>query len=404
MIIREGVQPAGGAFRSGVGFAESSRSPHDVLHRLGVGLGIVLLCAACGRTVTAATAYGGPGGRALALQRTSGGGVSSVSLADHPESPAAEASLRDASRDAPYDAAQGAALDAARDTARDTAEDAWHYLLLQTGLGPRNPGSPGHRRLVDFLVSELAKSADDVQVQPFNVVYEGAAYSMANVTALFRSSTGGEKPFILLGAHFDTRPRAECDAVPARRSIPIVGANDGASGVAVLLEIASVLARTRPPVPVMIAFFDGEDLGASTSSMFLGSRHLAGKTDPSDVRCMVLLDMVADADLDIYIEGNSHLSSPDLVDTVWSAAERLGYGRVFHREVRYHILDDHVPFIERGIPAVDIIDFDYPYWHTTLDTPDKCSPKSLQIVRDVILDVILRDESASLSLHEPDGF
>jgi Peptidase family M28. len=84
------------------------------------------------------------------------------------------------------------------------------------------------------------------------------------------------------------------------------------------------------------------------------------------VRYMVLLDMVGDANLDICVEGHSQLSSPDLVDRVWSAAERLGYGHAFHREVRYHILDDHVPFIEKGIPAIDIIDFDYPYWHTTL--------------------------------------
>lgn len=336
-----------------------------------MGLGIVLLCAACGCRITAATSRGGADERAPGPGRAPGRNISFEGPASASNAP---------------------------------PQDAWYYLERQTSFGPRNPGSAGHRKVTEFLVSELAKCADDVQVQPFNVVYGGATYSMANITALFRSAAGDERPFILLGAHFDTRPRAERDPIPARRFTPIMGANDGASGVAVLLEIAGVLARTRPPVPVMIAFFDGEDLGTSIDSMFLGSRHLAGKVDPSHVRYMVLLDMVGDADLDIYVEGHSQLSSPDLVDRVWSAAERLGYGHVFHREVRYHILDDHVPFIEKGIPAIDIIDFDYPYWHTTLDTVDKCSPRSLQIVRDVVLEVILRDETAHPPLHKPEGF
>jgi Zn-dependent M28 family amino/carboxypeptidase len=292
----------------------------------------------------------------------------------------------------------------AGDHAGDMVEDAWHYLEFQTRLGPRNPGSTGHRELVDFLVSELVKSADDVQVQPFEVAHEGAKYSMTNVSALFKASDGRERPFILLGAHFDTRPRAECDPVPELRSSPILGANDGASGVAVLLEIARMLAYRRPPVPVMLAFFDGEDFGASTDWMFLGSRRYAETTNPSDVMCVLLLDMIGDEDLDIYVERYSLLSSPDLVDTVWSAAERLGHGQTFHRELGLYILDDHIPFIERGIPSIDIIDFDYPYWHTTLDTADKCSPHSLRIVRDVVLEVILRGEFAGPSLHKPEGF
>jgi len=283
------------------------------------------------------------------------------------------------------------------------SQDAWHYLERQVSFGPRNPGSDGHRKVVDFIASELGRSADVVQVRPFDAVYEGTAYSMANITALFKSASGKEEPFILLAAHFDTRPRAEHDPLPERRLTPIMGANDGGSGVAVLLEIAGMLARTRPPVPVMLAFFDGEDLGASADCMFLGSRRLAESVDPGQVTYMLLLDMVGDADLNICVEGYSQLSAPDVVDAVWSSAERLGYGDTFSREVRYHILDDHVPFIERGIPAVDIIDFDYPYWHTTLDTMDKCSPRSLQIVKDVVLDTIFRNGAAPPSLRKPDG-
>lgn len=336
---------------------------HGVFRSLCIGFGAALLCAACGCRIPAAASgcsvddvTQGPG---LVPGRT-------ISLGGDP-------------------AAGG----------RDAGPcDAWHYLERQVSLGPRNPGSPGHREVREFIESELARYADKVQVHPFDAVCDGATYAMANITALFRSAGGDERPFILLGAHFDTRPRAERDPIPARRLTPILGANDGGSGVAVLLEIAAVLARRRPPVPVMLAFFDGEDYGTSADSMFLGSRRFAGEVHTSDVRCMILLDMVGDADLDIYVEGNSQSSSPGLVDLVWTAAERLGHTDVFHRTVRYHILDDHVPFIERGIPSVDIIDFDYPYWHTTLDTLDKCSPESLRIVRNVIIEAIFSVSSS----------
>lgn len=280
----------------------------------------------------------------------------------------------------------------ARPTTRDAISanphDAWHYLNQQLSFGPRNPGSPGHRRMIDFLMSELAKYADEVTTQEFWVCHEGKGYVMTNVAALFRSADGERAPFVILGAHFDTRPRAELDPDPAKRALPIMGANDGASGVAVLLEIAGMLALKRPPVPLMLAFFDGEDFGPTVDSMFLGSRRFAQETEPSSVESMILLDMVGDANLEIYIEGNSWRSASALVRAVWESASRLGYGHVFRNEVLHYVLDDHVPFIERGIPCVDIIDFDYPYWHTTHDTADKCSRESLRIVRDVVLDVV----------------
>lgn len=244
----------------------------------------------------------------------------------------------------------------------------------------------------EFLVSELSKYADEVSIDDFQTRYEGCDYPMTNVSALFRSVDGSEEPFIILAAHFDTRPRAELDPDVSKRSLPIPGANDGASGTAVLLEIAGALARRSPPIPVLLAFFDGEDFGPGVEWMFLGSRRLAQQVDPSSVICMILLDMVGDLDLDIYVEGNSWLGYPDLARAVWASASRLGYGDVFHDEVRHYVLDDHVPFVERGIPALDVIDFDYPYWHTTLDTADKCSAVSLRIVRDVVLDAIFGGE------------
>ncbi len=270
--------------------------------------------------------------------------------------------------------------------------DAWYYLRAQLGFGPRNPGSPGHRKAIEFLKSELARYADEVMCEEFEVRHEGARYPMANVAGLFRSSASEDTPFAIIGAHFDTRPRAEFDPDPARRLWPIQGANDGASGVAVLLELAGALARARPPVPVMLVFFDGEDFGETTDRMFLGSRRFAQDLAPSSVRYMILVDMVGDADLDIYIEGHSNESCPRLVSRAWSWASRLGYGHIFHDEVLHYVLDDHVPFIERGIPSMDIIDFDYPYWHTTMDTEDKCSRESLRVVGDVLLSVIFDEE------------
>ncbi len=277
---------------------------------------------------------------------------------------------------------------ACAETECDHHPDAWWYLECQISFGPRNPGSVGHVQVREFLCAELLNYADSVEVQEFEVVYEGKEYEMANISAFFQSASGESEPYVILSAHFDTRPRAEHDPEPLLRSTPIIGANDGASGVAVLMEIAGVLATRRPPVPIKLMFFDGEDFGSSVDMMFLGSRRLAATIDPSQIRYMILLDMVGDAELDIFIEGYSYSSAPQLIDAVWNSAASMGYESVFHNEVQNWILDDHLPFINRGIPSIDIIDFDYPFWHTTSDTIDKCSKESLSVVRNVILDVV----------------
>lgn len=272
--------------------------------------------------------------------------------------------------------------------APEDTRDAWWYLEHQVALGPRNPGSEGHRQVRAFLADELERHADRVEVDTFAVAAEGQRHEMSNIAALFKSADGRSEPYVLLGAHFDTRPFAECDPEPSMRHTPIIGANDGGSGVAVLMDIAGTLAVQRPPFPVKLVFFDGEDFGSSLNTMFYGSRRFAANVNPSEVRCMILLDMVGDADLGIYIEGNSYANAPKLVEAVWACAAATGHGDVFHNEVRHRIYDDHIPFIYAGIPAIDIIDFDYPYWHTTGDTIDKCGRLSLNAVRDVVLDFI----------------
>ena len=168
---------------------------------------------------------------------------------------------------------------------------------------------------------------------------------------------------------------ADNDADSANHSLQVPGANDGASGVAVLLE----LARTLPEdtVPIWLVFFDAEDNGNIEGwDWILGSREFV-KNNRLQPRAVVIVDMIGDADLNIYKERNSNA---ELMDQIWNTAKSLGYEDKFIPEYKHSMLDDHTPFVEAGLPAIDIIDFDYPYWHTMQDTTDKVSAESLEIV------------------------
>jgi Zn-dependent M28 family amino/carboxypeptidase len=207
---------------------------------------------------------------------------------------------------------------------------------------------------------------------------------MANIIATYGPAAGTR---VLLCAHWDTRPIADRDPVPANRSQPIPGANDGASGVAVLMELSRILRASPPKVGVTIVLFDGEDWGRSLDDMFFGSRYFADHPVGGPFRYAILLDMVGDASLQLPRERNSHEQARTVVDKVWQAAADLGHSE-FRSTVGQAIYDDHLPLLAKGIPAIDIIDFDYPYWHTLQDTTDKCSPRSLKIVGDVVRRVI----------------
>ncbi|MEE9465006.1 MAG: M28 family peptidase, partial [Candidatus Neomarinimicrobiota bacterium] len=200
---------------------------------------------------------------------------------------------------------------------------------------------------------------------------------------------------VLLLAHYDTRAVADQDPDPANRNQPILGANDGASGVAVLLQLAKLMAREPPLVGVDLLLVDAEDVGRSgdLANFALGTKafltaldQLLGGIRP---RYAVLLDMVGDAQLRLPIEYYSWRDSRRLVQRIWRLARDLGYSQ-FVFEYGPAIYDDHVPLLEAGIPAVDIIDMNYPnaygpsYWHTLEDTPDKCSPESLEAVGTVV--------------------
>ncbi|TAK10895.1 MAG: M28 family peptidase [Anaerolineae bacterium] len=253
-----------------------------------------------------------------------------------------------------------------------SGERAYEDVLTQMSFGPRFIGSEGHALTVEWLVETLSALGWETEVQ--ELVSGGQL--VRNVIA----KRGDGEDWVVLGAHYDTRMVADEDLDPALRGEPVPGANDGASGVAVLLELARVLPDDLEK-EVWLVFFDAEDNGRIEGwDWILGSRAfvdaLIEKPDAA-----VIVDMVGDSDLQLYYEGNS---DDALRQEIWETAAGLGYGQFILLE-KYHMLDDHTPFLQAGIPAVDIIDFDYRYWHTTADTADKVSAASLEAVGATVL-------------------
>ncbi len=240
------------------------------------------------------------------------------------------------------------------------------------GLGPRIPDSMAHTKAIGYIQDELKKAGWTGTV----LKQDSNSHIAYNILAT-RSSL---PPAILLGAHYDSRIFADNDPVEANRLSAVPGANDGASGVAVLLE----LARTLPgdSATTAMLFIDIEDNGHIPGwEWILGSKAFASQmTIQPEV--IVILDMIGDSDLNIFMEKNS---DSEFTQQIWKSAKNLGYGSTFIPEYKYRVLDDHVPFIEKGFRAVDIIDLDYPYWHTTYDTTDKISAASLQIIGETLL-------------------
>ena len=264
------------------------------------------------------------------------------------------------------------------------AKCAFAHLEKQCGFGPRVPGTTAHHETGVYLFKELEKYADAVAFQPFEFQHQDRTIKMNNILARFGEDSAGK---ILLAAHWDTRPFADRDPDPVNQNTPILGANDGASGVAVLLEIARVLKSKPPPIQVIIVLFDGEDYGRTVATMFLGSTYFAENMDGWEADFGILLDMVGDRSLELPMEGYSWNAARDLTETIWRRAEELGLP-AFQRRLGPAIMDDHLPLIQAGVPTINIIDFNYPHWHTVEDTPDKCSAESLEIVGRLVLDII----------------
>jgi len=263
---------------------------------------------------------------------------------------------------------------------------AWSHLLKQCSFGPRDPGSMGYRQCLQYLESELRKTTPDVLRQAFmeNDPATGKPLALTNLIARFYPERTTR---IVLCAHWDTRPWADQDADSSKRRQPILGANDGASGVAVLLEVARCISLLKPLIGVDIVLFDGEDSGreGKLDEYCLGSRWYSQNLDYRLPEAAVLLDMIGGVDQHIPIEQHSQLYAGDLVKEVYDIAARLGVPSFLQTSGR-PVYDDHLHLIEMGIPAIDLIDFDYPYWHTTHDTPEHCSQKSLDNVGRVVFE------------------
>jgi glutaminyl-peptide cyclotransferase len=267
-----------------------------------------------------------------------------------------------------------AATQPAQDLQFDGAR-AWAHLQAQVDIGPRVAGTPANARTREYIISTLAASGIKAVEQPFEARTPIGPVKMANVIA----TLPGDRPErIILASHFDTKLFEE---------FRFVGASDGASSTAALLELARVLESRSRPYTLEFLFFDGEEAfveWTATDSTY-GSRHYVQEARTSgtlaSIKALILLDMIGDKDLNIRREENS---TPWLTDIIWNVAHRLGYQRHFLNEST-PVEDDHLPFLQAGVPAVDIIDLDYVAWHTADDTLDNVSAESVKIVGDVVL-------------------
>lgn len=268
------------------------------------------------------------------------------------------------------------------------ADSAMSYVRQQLAFGPRVPGSPGWQKTGDWMVSRLRVTADAVTEQKWtHTLANGRQIPMRNIFARFKPAATER---ILYVAHWDTRPRADYDPEPANHDKPIPGANDGASGVALLLAVADALKKAPPAAGVDLLFVDGEDWGTfgPDVDVLIGATYFASHLPTPDYRPLfgVLWDMIGDANLNIPQEMYSVQQAPEVVQRVWTRARELGYEKYFLPDVRsFTITDDHYPLLKAGLRVIDVIDLDYDVHHTMGDDISRVSAASLKVVGDVAM-------------------
>ena len=282
-------------------------------------------------------------------------------------------------------------------------DHAFSYLVAQCDFGPRNPGSNGYYACLDYLITELDQSANEIILQDFSYREQrhNKRYNLENIIARFNPDAEFQT---VISAHWDTRPWADQEDLRQDRDQPIIGANDGASGVAILLELAKIMGENPPPIGVNLVFFDGEDLGVpgENETYCQGSRFFAKNLPIPRPNEAINLDMVGDKQLVLPIERYSLEYHPELVRHLWDRAKDMGLDAFIGR-VDYAIYDDHIPLNEiAGIPSIDLIDFKYPnsyanFWHTLNDIPENCSEESLGQVGALMVDYIYNREEQNRS-------
>lgn len=287
------------------------------------------------------------------------------------------------------------------------ADSAYAYIEKQAAFGPRVPNTEAHKACGNFLTNELKRFGASVIEQEMQLkAYDNTLLESKNIIGSFNPEN---KKRILLFAHWDSRPYAEHDADPANHHKPILGVDDGASGVGVLLEIARQLGIKNPDTGVDIIFFDAEDYGAP---------HFYTGTDDGNTYCLgsqfwakhphvpgykadfgILLDMVGAKNAVFYKEKTSMRYAPQIVDMVWTKARNLGYGKFFINAIGGAITDDHQYVIAgRNIPCIDIINYDpesdtgfASYWHTQNDTMDNIDRETVKAVGETVLSVVYNE-------------
>ena len=279
-----------------------------------------------------------------------------------------------------------------------SADSAYAYLKRQVDFGPRVPNTEAHRKAADWLVAELTRHGAAVQEQRADLkAFDGTVLHARNIFGRFNPEADNR---ILLLAHYDCRPWADEDPDPAKRSRPVDGANDGASGVAVLLEVARQLKDSNSNRGVDILFVDAEDWGEEDNdeSWAMGARYFANNpiVEGYAPKEAILLDMVGGKGAVFPVEYFSQQNAPALVKSLWNVASDLGYGSVFPYRIGGGVTDDHVELIKAGIPAVDIIEYQpatgfNPHWHTSTDNIDNIDPHTLKAVGDVVMTYLLRN-------------
>lgn len=285
------------------------------------------------------------------------------------------------------------------------ADSAYNFVAKLVAFGPRIPGSSGHTACLAWMKERLTQYGAKVVEQSFEATaYDGTKLPLTNLIASYNPAASQR---ILLMAHWDTRPWADKDPNAANHTQPILGADDGGSGVGVLLEVARLLGGVAQPqtIGVDIVLFDGEDYGAYSDeeSWCLGSTHWSKNPHVTGYQAMggILLDMVGGRDATFYWEYFSKSYAPQLLTKVWGKAAELGYGSYFHQADGGGLTDDHVPVIRNlGIPCIDIVNYDprseegfAPYWHTLQDNMSNISAETLGAVGHTVM-AVLKDLDA----------
>ena len=290
-------------------------------------------------------------------------------------------------------------------------DSALSYVKQHLANGPRTPGTPAHERAAEWIVAEMRKRTDNVIVQKWTqTTKNGSKLELQNILARFNPQMTQR---VLYVTHWDTRPVADEDPNPENRARPILGANDGASGVGLFLALGDAFKKTPPSMGVDLLFTDGEDWGAFDADSsgkawpdaLFGSQYFAQHPPTGDYRPLfgVLFDMIGAKDLHLWQEQNSLQRAPEVVSRVWAAADELGYSASFHAQPGQALIDDHIPLLNRGWHVIDLVDWPYGlvspragpdeppnpnYHHTMQDTIDKVSARSLQLIGDVAISLV----------------